>query len=195
MTLKTRRWTRADLDRLPDDDNKYEVVHGELFVTPPPSVGHEEVRRILSDHLKDIVQENGLGWVYSGESGFAVGKSQVIPDILVRRRVPRPLPEDWAEMPDPDLVVEISSKSTRLRDLVAKRSFYLEAGIEYWIVDRDSRAIRVLAPGGQDDVHTYSFAWQPRGAAQTFTVDVAAIFKPDAKVVIATDRHVGRNAD
>jgi hypothetical protein len=37
MAVETMRWTRADLERLPDDENRYEVVRGELFVTPPPS--------------------------------------------------------------------------------------------------------------------------------------------------------------
>jgi Uma2 family endonuclease len=43
MALKARRWTRSDLDRLPDDGNRYEVIDGQLLVTPPPSVAHEEI--------------------------------------------------------------------------------------------------------------------------------------------------------
>ncbi len=47
MALSTRGWTLAELDRLPDDGNKYELVDGELFVTPTPSPAHEQLVAVL----------------------------------------------------------------------------------------------------------------------------------------------------
>ena len=47
MALKTRRWTRADLERMPDDGNTYEVVRGELFVSPGPALSHQRRGQIL----------------------------------------------------------------------------------------------------------------------------------------------------
>ena len=43
VPTKTKVWTLEELHSLPDDGNKYELVHGELFVTPPPTVDHEEI--------------------------------------------------------------------------------------------------------------------------------------------------------
>ena len=51
MALETRPWTRADLDRLPEDGNKYEVIDGALFVTPAPSAIHQRIVAWLSEAL------------------------------------------------------------------------------------------------------------------------------------------------
>jgi Uma2 family endonuclease len=57
---QTKRWTLAELHRLPEDDgNTYEVVHGELFVTPPPTVDHETVAARLVRVLDPYVERHG----------------------------------------------------------------------------------------------------------------------------------------
>jgi Uma2 family endonuclease len=175
MAVKTRRWTRADLERLPDDGNKYEVVRGELFVTPPPSTRHEELLHVIAGHLRRYVEPK-LGQVHQGRSAVVFEESHAEPDILVRKRV-LPLPEKWDEMPIPFLVVEILSKSTKLRDAKAKRLLYLDAGIaEYWIVDGETRSIRVVRKAS-DDVLTDTLRWHPTGATEPMVLDVAAMFR------------------
>src|SRR5262245_17507219 len=63
MPQRTSRWTLAAMHRLPDDGKKYELLHGELLVTPAPSPGHEGVAATLTELLVPYVKAHGLGQV------------------------------------------------------------------------------------------------------------------------------------
>ena len=175
MATKARPWTRADLERLPDDGNKYEVIRGELFVTPPPSTRHEELLTVLADHLRRYAERAEIGRVYAGKPAMVLDDSHAEPDLLIRRRVV-PLPDKWDQMPVPILIVEILSSSTRRRDLIEKKALYLDAGVvEYWIVDGLERSVRVVRADGER-VETNSLRWEPAGASDPFVLNVAAYF-------------------
>lgn len=90
MLDATRPWTLAELHRLPDDGNKYELVRGELFVTPPPSTGHEDILARLSRILDPYVAEQRLGYVYHPRSVMELDGSEVEPDLMVRAPMPPP---------------------------------------------------------------------------------------------------------
>ena len=62
--LDAFEWTLEELQRLPDDGNKYELVRGELFVTPAPSLAHERLAVVLSDVLSDYVRQERIGRVF-----------------------------------------------------------------------------------------------------------------------------------
>jgi Uma2 family endonuclease len=176
MAQTTHGWTLEELHRLPDDGNKYELVRGELFVTPPPSVAHEEVASLLGRILEHHVARVGLGRVYHPRAVLRVLESEVEPDLMVR--APTRPNADWADAPLPILVVEILSDSTRRRDHVQKREFYLDAGVpEYWIVDGQQRTIRVAGLGRDDVVATESLAWHPAGSSEPLVIDVRTFFR------------------
>jgi Uma2 family endonuclease len=144
MATTTKQWTLADLERLPDDGNKYEVIHGQLFVTPAPRPDHERVLARLSALLQPYVASNDLGCVYHPRSVVRFRDSEVEPDLMVRREPSKNL-TNWVDAPVPLLVVEVLSDYTRRRDHVQKREFYLQVQIpEYWIVDIDQESIRVV---------------------------------------------------
>jgi Uma2 family endonuclease len=175
MATKTRPWTRADLQHLPDDGNRYEVVRGELFVTPAPSPRHQDLLYMLAEHLRRYVQSVKLGEVRQGPDAVVFEGSEVQPDILVRQPV-FPRPEKWENLPIPQLVVEVLSTATRRRDLVEKKSLYADAGIpEYWIVDGQDRSFRVVGRDGER-VEKAFVRWQPAGAAEPFVLDVPEFF-------------------
>jgi Uma2 family endonuclease len=177
MAQTTGGWTLAELHRLPDDGNKYELVRGELFVTPPPSVAHEELASVLARILDRYVEPRGLGRVYRPRAVIRVLESEVEPDLMVRPTVRR-VADDWANAPLPILVVEILSDSTRRRDNVQKRQLYHDAGIpEYWIVDGDHRTIRVIRSEQKDFVVTDTIAWHPAGANAPLVIDLPAFFR------------------
>ena len=127
-----RPLTRADLDAMPDDGHRYELIDGVLVVSPSPSWRHQRaVGRLL--RLLDDVCPPGLE-VLSGPFDVALGDDTVlIPDILVARvadLTERDLPVA------PLLAVEVLSPSTRRFDLMTKRSRYESAGTaSYWVVD------------------------------------------------------------
>jgi Uma2 family endonuclease len=176
MATRTKQWTLEEVHSLPDDGNKYELVRGELFVTPPPSEDHETILARLSRILDPYVAANGLGMVYHPRSVMRYEGSEVEPDLMVRQ--PRTdKGRDWDEAPTPVLIVEVLSGSTRRRDHVQKRELYLDAGVsEYWIVDPESTSIRVVGPGRADVVITDRLTWSPQGAEHSLIVDFAAVF-------------------
>ena len=118
MAPATSAWTLAELDRLPDDGNKYELIDGELFVTPTPSPAHERLASVLNAIISPFVRAERLGDIYTPRAVVRAEGSEVEPDLMVRRATV-PLPEKWDQMPTPSLVVEILSRTTRRRDRCA----------------------------------------------------------------------------
>src|SRR5690349_7905773 len=89
-------WTLEQLHQLPDDGNRYELVHGELFVTPPPSVGHEELVAVLAKILHPYVAQWRLGRIYTPRAVIQASDSQVEPDLMVRQPA---ITDDWSALP------------------------------------------------------------------------------------------------
>jgi Uma2 family endonuclease len=176
MAPATKQWTLDELHSLPDDGNKYELIHGELFVTPAPAPTHESVLVLLRRSLEPYVAANDLGFVFSPRSVVRVGESEVEPDLMVRRK-PSPVPRDWARWPLPSLVIEVISPTTRRRDRMHKRDFYLEIGVpEYWIVDTRAREVRIVKREAEDDVASETLLWSPIPTAAPLRIDVQALF-------------------
>jgi Uma2 family endonuclease len=173
MALEARPWTRADLDRLPDDGNRYEVLDGELLVTPPPSAEHQEVVDWLAEKMFPFVAAHGLGKLRFPRSVVVVDGSQFEPDLMVRADAPR---RAWEDKPLPILVVEVLSRSTRQSDLQVKRDFYMKKGIpEYWAIDRAAREVTRFTPGGSETVRSI-LEWRPPVITATLEIDIAAMF-------------------
>ncbi len=176
MALTTSAWTLAELDRLPDDGNKYELVDGALFVTPAPSPADEQLVSVLLTILVPYVQTQQLGRVHTPRAVVRTDESEVEPDLMVRPAT-LTLPSTWAEMPTPLLVVEVLSRTTRRRDEQQKRAFYQRIGVpEYWMVDRWSRSIRVVRGDETERVEDSVPEWHPVGASEALQMDVAAYF-------------------
>lgn len=174
VATQVKKWTLAELHSLPDDGNRYELVRGELFVTPAPSDSHETVSARLTRILDPYVDANGLGFVYRPRAVIQFEKSQVEPDLMVRQENPG---GDWAKAPIPVLVVEILSRSTRRRDQEQKRQFYLDVGVgEYWIVDRERRAITVVRRGTADVTSPDRISWSPVAGTPPLVVELDRVF-------------------
>ena len=173
--MPAKAWTLEELHRLPDDGNKYEVIRGELFVTPTPSVDHEEVLARLSAILTGYVEKHALGRVYRPRAVIRFEGSEAEPDLMVRAVPSGVHGNAWEKLPPPLLVVEVLSPTTRRRDLVNKREYYLDAGVgEYWVLDGDRREIRVIRRGDPDVIARESLVWQ--GApAEALVLDVPAL--------------------
>jgi Uma2 family endonuclease len=128
MATESIQWTLAELHRLPDDGNKYELVRDELFVTPAPTPLHENVLARLTEILFPYVQRHALGSIYHPRSVLRFEGSEVEPDLMVRQPWPTASGR-WEDAPIPILVVEVLSDFTRRRDLRQKRDFYGDAGV------------------------------------------------------------------
>jgi len=177
MATQTKQWTIEEAHSLPDDGNKYEVVRGELFVTPPPSDDHETITARLTRILDPFVAANALGMVYAV---MRFERSEVEPDLMVRQPHPRGRRGSWDDAPTPALIVEVLSPSTRRRDHEQKRQLYLDAGVpEYWIIDPDAECIRVVRPERPDEVVSDEITWAPTGVAEPLRFAVRSFFSTD----------------
>ena len=178
VATRARKWTLAQLHRLPDDGNKYELVRGELFVTPPPGDQHETILARLTEALTPYVREHRLGHVYHPKAVMRFEGSEVEPDLMVREAHPdrRGDDSDWTRAPIPILVVEVLSGATRRRDMNEKKSLYLDAGVaEYWAVDPEARTVAVIDEGSMRLVSD-RLVWTPVGPTTPLTVELAEIF-------------------
>ncbi|HET7585221.1 MAG TPA: Uma2 family endonuclease [Gemmatimonadaceae bacterium] len=177
MAQRIRKWTLRDLHALPDDGNKYELVRGELFVTPAPTDAHEELGAVLNALLAPYVARHRLGRVYRPRAVIQVLGSEAEPDLMVRP-IPKRQPVQWRRAPRPHLAVEILSDATHRRDREQKRSLYMDAAIpEYWIVDGDERGIRVVRQNRDDEWCDSMLVWYPHGATEPFVLDVQRFFR------------------
>jgi Uma2 family endonuclease len=176
MATRTRAWTRADLARLPDDGNRYEVLNGKLLVTPQASVPHQAIASRVARLLDTYCEAHAIGRVF-GPGAVPFGKNEVQPDVEVVPNIVSPLPEKWDDLPLPLLVVEILSGSTRRRDRGDKRDAYIGLGIaEYWIIDRHAREVTVARPGCVDRVVNDALRWQPHEHLPALEIPLRELF-------------------
>jgi Uma2 family endonuclease len=126
MATKTKRWTLEEVHSLPDDGNKYELVRGDLFVTPPPTDEHETIAARLARILDPYVAAHQLGLVYRPRAVMRFDGSEVEPDLMIRQPQ-RGKSGSWDDAPIPILIVEVLSGSTRWRDYLQKRELYMDA--------------------------------------------------------------------
>ena len=177
MATVARRWTLDELHALPEDGNTYEVIRGELFVTPAPTPTHGTVSALLIRILGPYVDREDLGLVYFPRAVLQFEDSEVEPDLMVRQRHFGDS-TTWAAAPIPSLVVEVFSPSTKRRDQNQKRDLYLDAGVaEYWMVDPERRAIIVITRGQTNRVVTDEMSWHPAGASAALVFLVADVFE------------------
>lgn len=140
-------WKYEHLFALPDDGKRYEIIEGELYELPSPSIEHAAVVMNIITLLLPVATSLG-GRVFTAPLDVRFpGADPVQPDILVL------LPALLAATRDkrtvegaPDLVVEVVSPGNPRHDRVRKRAVYARGGVpEYWLVEREVQSIEVLA--------------------------------------------------
>ncbi|HWI52587.1 MAG TPA: Uma2 family endonuclease [Symbiobacteriaceae bacterium] len=177
MSLPGPRFTYEDYLLLPED-KRWEVIEGELLVTPAPTFRHQRVSLKLTVRLSNHIETNGLGQVVYAPCDVILSSENVVqPDVLfvARQRLSIINPSGGVHGA-PDLVVEILSPSTASRDQVVKRKLYGNYGVrEYWVVDPASSTIEVLLLGASGLETTRVF---PTGAV------VVSPLLPDLELLV-----------
>jgi Uma2 family endonuclease len=150
--------TYDDLLAFPDDHLRREIIDGELFVTAAPNLRHQHAVVVLSARFLAYVEER-RGEVFPAPTDVFFAEDTVVePDVVVVRADHLDRLEERFVRSAPDLVVEVSSPTTRRLDLIRKRALYeREAVPEYWFVDLEDDRIDVhrLREGryGEPDSH------------------------------------------
>lgn len=177
------RWAYADWERLPDDGNRYEVIDGELHVSPPPAIPHQSSSGNLFAGMYTHAETHQLGFVFSAPIGVRL-PNQPVPlqsDIVFVSKARKAIIGAQYIEGAPDLVVEILSPSNWAYDRVEKQRVYAEAGIpEYWILDYRAKTIEVLVLESGEYVLIRRYGMTERVASRVlanFEIDVAAMFR------------------
>lgn len=140
-------WTYEDWLQLPNDGMRYEVLYGVLYMSPSPSVAHQDAVSELIMLMRQYAKSNNLGLVLTSPIGVRLPEQSVPvqPDIIfVSKDRLDVVAEDYIEGA-PDLIVEVLSPSNWHYDRGVKQEAYRQAGVrEYWIVDYRAKTIEVL---------------------------------------------------
>lgn len=147
-------WTFAELSALPDDGRRYETLDGMLAELPRPDGYHAAAVADLIGLLLPAAQQAGGRLFPSTTLVFVPGGDPVQPDLsLVLPGGPAWISVRGIEGP-PDLIVEVMAPSTRVHDLLTKRTLYGRSGVrEYWIADQAARTLELSTLTG-DALHS-----------------------------------------
>ena len=141
------RWTYDDWARLPDDGTRYEVIDGELYMTPPPATPHQFTSGNLFELMRLFVRAKKLGHVLASPIGVRLPTQRVPlePDIVFVAAAHKSIIQEQYIEGVPDLVVEVLSPSNWIYDRKEKFNVYKLAGVpEYWIVDYRAKTVEVF---------------------------------------------------
>ena len=179
MASLVPRYTAAAVRRFPDDGLRYEVIRGELFVSPAPGTPHQRLVTELVARLHDYVGRHGLGEVLPGPFEIEFARDTAVqPDVLVL------LPERKAQLTvkrlygAPSLAIEVVSYSSKRTDRLQKRELYQIEGVdEYWVVDPELRRVERWRPGAATpDLLTERLEWAPRPGIAPLVIDLGDVF-------------------
>jgi Uma2 family endonuclease len=173
-----RRYTVEEVNAFHDDGNRYEVVHGELLVTPAPRSVHQAVVAQFLFRLEHYLAPLGLErTLFPGPADIFWGDDVwVQPDLLVA--APEEVTTDWRTFKTLRLVVEVLSPSSARGDRLVKRRAYQENGVAtYWVVDAARRVVEVWHPGDEvSELETDELRWRVSADAPECTVPLGEVW-------------------
>jgi Uma2 family endonuclease len=179
---KQTGWTYSEFARLPNDGKRYEVIGGELYVTPAPRPQHELISQRLNRALDNFVNEHSLGWVFTAPIDVLFAEGEYVePDLTFVRRERVGIISDRGIEAAPDLIVEILSDSTATMDRGAKLRQYTQFGVPlYWIVDPGARHVevyRLLENPAEPRIEAELVTWTPVARGATLTIEIPPLFR------------------
>ena len=179
-----RRWTpdklRDFIETHPEPVPRYELVNGELLVTPSPTSLHQRLVFEIAMRLHTYVDKYHLGEVRISPSDLRpIPESLLQPDLFV---IP-PIDGRRAPMEDPvtrvSLAVEILSPSSARFDRVIKRRLYQKIrSSEYWLVDPDAQTVERWRPADdRPEILDAEAIWNPAEVPEPFVLDLRELFR------------------
>ena len=149
IPVRGKHLTYADFLKLPDDGKRYEIIDGELYVSPAPSTKHQRTTLRLSMAVDSHVRPRRLGEVFIAPYDVVLANDAIVePDIVYVNRARRRIVTDANVQGPPDLVVEVISPSSTKRDQETKRDLYAKYGVRfYWLAHPIEEWVRAYELG------------------------------------------------
>lgn len=143
------KYTYEDYLKTPDDE-RYELIEGDMIMTPSPVTKHQRISRKIEFILEKFVTENNLGEVFDAPCDVYLDEKNVVqPDILFISKDRLDIIGEKNIQGAPDMTIEILSETTAHRDLVKKKRLYAKFGVkEYWIIDPEERIAEIYTLRG-----------------------------------------------
>ena len=147
MPAPTTKLTYQDYCLLPEDGKRYEIVDGDLYMTPAPLTRHQVLVGRILQMFMNYLDQHPIGQVFTAPCDVVLSEVDVVqPDLLLVLNQGRARITEKNVQGPPDLLIEILSPSTAGRDRDLKRKRYEYFGIrEYWLVDPADNTIEILA--------------------------------------------------
>ena len=144
------QFTYEDYLQLPDDGKRYEIIEGELYMSPAPLTIHQKIVGNLFRIWANFVHEEKNGTVFLAPCDVVFSDASIVqPDILFISNKNSSIIEEKNIQGAPDLIIEVTSPSTEIRDLDHKKRLYAKYGVkEYWIVFSNEKKVEVWDPEG-----------------------------------------------
>ncbi len=164
---------------LPDDGNRYEVIDGELLVSPAPSLLHQAAVLRLAMLLFDYAKTAGLRIYVAPAAVTWSDRTELQPDVLAIPRAGGKPAKRFEDVGVLTLAVEVLSPSTLLADRFTKRREYQRRGVnEFWIVDPLGRSIERWWPNDKEpEILFDALTWQPDPGVPALVLDLAEYFR------------------
>jgi Uma2 family endonuclease len=172
------RYTYEDYLSVPEGSSeRYEIIDGELFVTPEARFRHQQVVSNLMYMLTRLAREHGFGEVVGPVTVRLADDTVTEPDLVFLSTSRLGIIEQGRLHGTPDLVVEVLSPSNRSYDRTLKRRRYMASGVpELWILDADEHTIEVWRPGAvAPETPREVVTW--RVGERAFALQLAEIFR------------------
>jgi Uma2 family endonuclease len=182
MPAGQHRWTAREVRDLiaknPLASPRYELVDGELLVTPSPNESHQGAVGLLLARLIEYLERHPIGRAYTSPFDVELEPNTIVqPDVFV---VPmREVQRMRGNPPARELLVaaEVLSPSSIRYDLGKKRELYQRWVPEYWIVDVDARRFERRRQGSdQTELLVDTLEWRPADAREAFVLDLPRYF-------------------
>ncbi|MBI4535179.1 MAG: Uma2 family endonuclease [Ignavibacteriae bacterium] len=174
-----KKKTSRDYERLPEGV-PYQLIDGELIMTPSPSYRHQDIVYELASQLRRHVKDHSLGIAVGAPMDVHLGETEVYqPDVIYVSNARKNIVQDCIRGV-PDLVMEVLSPSSAYYDLVHKKNIYEGSGVlEYWIVDPQEMTVEVYENRGKQFAvisKTKNSGTVHSKTVQGFTLNLATIF-------------------
>jgi Uma2 family endonuclease len=182
MPASTRRWTVDEVRAMQDESRawpRYELIDGELLVTPSPRLVHQRAVKLLLFALHPWVEANGVGEVLMSPADIELESGTIVqPDVFVVARSSALPIASWRDVRALAVAAEVTSPSTARWDRVKKRRFFSRARVDqYWVIDLDARVVERTTPGDPKvEVLDELLEWHPSEAAVPFRLDLPPFF-------------------
>jgi len=142
--IEKKKYTYEDYVKT-SDDKRYELIDGELLMTPSPFTRHQRISRKIEFILEKFITENNLGEIFYAPCDVYLDNENVVqPDILFISKDRMNIIGEKNIQGAPDLTIEIVSENSAYRDMVLKKKLYARSGVkEYWIIIPEEKEIEV----------------------------------------------------